>query len=115
MPRVDRRLKEFVADVGWSSFSKRIVGVEEHFVLPDLLGRIPDIAARERGYFSRDQPYAGFSRIAQLGDSGEERLRVLDAAGVSMQVLSLDGPGADLLPPQEGAAWAREPTTPSLV
>ena len=105
MPRVDRRLKEFVADVGWSSFSKRIVGVEEHFVLPDLLGRIPDIAARERGYFS----------LAQPSDTGEERLRVLDEAGVSMQVLSLDGPGADLLPPQEGAAWAREPTTPSLV
>jgi hypothetical protein len=27
---------------------KRIVGVEEHFLLPDLLGRIPEIAARER-------------------------------------------------------------------
>ena len=38
---------------------KRIVGVEEHFLLPDLLRRIPEIAARERGYFSRDQPYAG--------------------------------------------------------
>jgi hypothetical protein len=46
---------------------KRIVGIEEHFVLPDLLGRIPELAARERGYFSRDKPYAGFSRIAQLG------------------------------------------------
>jgi len=68
---------------------KRIVDVEEHFLLPDLLGRIPKIAARERGHFSRDQPYAGFSRIAQLSDTGEERLRVLDEAGVSMQVVSL--------------------------
>jgi len=33
---------------------------------------------------------------------------VLDEAGVSMQVLSLDGPGADLFPSREGAAWARE-------
>jgi hypothetical protein len=27
---------------------KRIVGVEKHFLLPDLLGRIPEIAARAR-------------------------------------------------------------------
>ena len=97
---------------------KRIVGVEEHFLLPDLLRRIPEIATRERGYFSRDQPYAGFSRIAQLSDTAEERLRVLDEAGVSMQVPSPDGPGADLLSSWEGAAWAREakkPMTPSLV
>ena len=33
---------------------------------------------------------------------------MLDAAGISLQVLSLDGSGADLLPPREGAAWARE-------
>ncbi len=90
------------------SFAKRIVSVEEHFLLPDLLRRIPETAAKVRGYFSRDQPYAGFSRIAQLSDIGEDRLRVLDGAGVSLQVLSLDGPGADLLPPREGAAWARE-------
>jgi hypothetical protein len=32
--------------VGQTS-SKRIVGVEEHVLLPDLLGRIPEIAARE--------------------------------------------------------------------
>ena len=36
----------------------RIVRVEEHFLLPDLLGRIPEMAAMERGYFSRNQPYA---------------------------------------------------------
>ena len=90
------------------AYPKRIVGVEQHFLLPDLLGRIPETAAKERGYFSRDQPYAGFSCIAQLGDVGEDRLRVLEEAGVSLQVLSLAGPGADLLPPREGAAWARE-------
>ena len=88
--------------------SNRIVGVEEHFLLPDLLGRVPEAAAKQRGYFSRDQPYAGFSCIAQLSDVGEDRLRVLDEAGISLQVLSLDGPGADLLPPRAGAAWARE-------
>ena len=32
----------------------------------------------------------------------------MDEAGISQQVLSLDGPGADLLPPRESAAWARE-------
>ena len=88
--------------------SRRIVGVEEHFLLPDLLQRIPREAAAARGYFSRDQPYAGFSQIAPLTEVGEARIRALDEAGVSQQVLSLDGPGADLLPPREGAAWARE-------
>ncbi len=88
--------------------SRRIVGVEEHFLLPDLLRRISNTAAKERGYFSREQPYAGFSCTAQLSDVGEGRIKVLEAASVSMQVLSLDGPGADLLPPREGAAWARE-------
>ena len=33
---------------------------------------------------------------------------MLEEAGISLQVLSLAGPGADLLPPREGAAWARE-------
>ena len=86
----------------------RIVGVEEHFLLPDLLGRVPEAAAKARGYFSRDQPYAGFSCIEQLSDVGEGRLRVLDEAGISLQVLSIAGPGADLLPPRQSVAWARE-------
>ncbi len=77
-------------------------------MLPDLLGRVPEPAAKARGYFSRDQPYAGFSRIEQLSDVGGGRLKVLDEAGISLQVLSLDGPGADLLPPRQGANWARE-------
>ena len=87
---------------------RRIVGVEEHFLLPELLQRVPSKAVEARGFFSRDQPYAGFSQIAQLVDVGEARLRELDEAGVSLQVLSLAGPGADLLAPREGAAWARE-------
>ena len=87
---------------------RRIVSVEEHFLLPDLLQRVPRKVAAARGYFSRDQPYAGFSQIAPLTDVGEARIRALDEAGISLQVLSLDGPGADLLPPREGAAWARE-------
>ena len=87
---------------------QRIVSVEEHFSLPDLLGRISSTAVKERGYFSRDQPFAGFSRVAELADVGRGRIRVLDDAGVSVQVLSLAGPGADLLSPREGVAWARE-------
>ena len=88
--------------------STRIVGVEEHFLLPDLLARVPEAAAKARGYFSRDQPFAGFSCIEQLSDVGEGRLRVLDEAGISLQVLSVAGPGADLLPPRQSVAWARE-------
>ena len=72
--------------------SRRIVGVEEHFLLPDLLARIPKKAAEARGYFSRDQPYAGFSQVAKLTEVGNDRIKALDEAGVSLQVLSLDGP-----------------------
>ncbi len=93
---------------GEGSQSRRIVAVEEHFLLPDLLRRVPVEAAAARGYYSRDQPYAGFSQIAPLTEVGETRVRALDEAGVSLQVLSLDGPGADLLPPREGAGWARQ-------
>ena len=61
--------------------AKRIVSVEEHFLLPDLLRRIPEAAAKERGYFSRDQPYAGFQlyrsanrcRRAQAQGAGRSR------------------------------------------
>ena len=46
---------------GTQTHPNRIVGVEEHFLLPALLGRISEAVAKERGYFSRHQPYAGFS------------------------------------------------------
>ena len=85
----------------------RIVGVEEHLGLPELTNRIPEAAAVERGFLSRDEPFGPASLGDKLADT-DGRLKELDAAGVTVQVLSLGGPGADLLPPREGALWARD-------
>ena len=40
--------------------------------------------------------------------TGPARIADMDAAGISLQVLSAAGPGADLMPPAEGPAFARE-------
>jgi uncharacterized protein len=86
----------------------RIVAVEEHFNLPALVGRIPPEAATARGFWSRDEPYGALSMADKLGEVGASRITELDAAGVTVQILSLDGPGADLLPGDEGVSWARD-------
>lgn len=85
----------------------RIVGVEEHIALPALIRRLPEAAAVARGFMSRDEPFGRASMNDKLVDT-ESRLSALDAAGITVQVLSLTGPGADLLPPRESVAWARE-------
>jgi hypothetical protein len=61
-----------------------------------------------RGYLRRDEPYGAFSMADKLSEVGASRVTELDAAGVTVQVLSLDGPGADLVPGDEGVAWARD-------
>jgi hypothetical protein len=48
---------------------KRIVGVDEHFLLPDLLGRIPEIAARERGQRFWGLKHFRRSRVTRLVDT----------------------------------------------
>ncbi len=44
---------------------------------------------------------------APLLDLGEGRLRAMDAAGISIQVLSLTNPHIQYFEPSEGTAWAR--------
>ena len=43
-----------------------------------------------------------------LPDIGERRLKSMDEAGITMQVLSNTGPGPDLVPGADGVAIARE-------
>ena len=45
---------------------------------------------------------------AKLKELGSSRLADMDAAGISVQVLSWSGPGADLLAGQEGVDFSRE-------
>ena len=86
----------------------RMVALEEHFALPELVDRIDPGVASQRGYYSLTQPYSVASRLDQLAELGAGRLGAMDAVGLTMQILSLDGPGADLLAPADGVSFARD-------
>jgi len=85
----------------------RIVALEEHFQVPDLIDRIGKDRALARGW-PNGNAHPNASMRDALADTGERRLADMDEAGVSVQVLSAAGPGADLLPPHSGAALASE-------
>lgn len=85
----------------------RVIALEEHFTVPALAGRIDrDVVAR-RGYRTRRAPPSGPSPMELAPDLGEGRLALMDASGITMQVLSNTGPGPDLVPGPDGVAMAR--------
>ena len=86
----------------------RIVAVEEHFTCQDLLSRIDCATLVRNGWPAPGT--AAFNAInpPALSDTGRERISAMDAAGVRMQVLSVPGPGAEIVPGPEGIAIARE-------
>ncbi len=86
----------------------RIVALEEHFTVPPLTSRISKDAVKARGMPAYDQAPPAVRRADLLKDLGPARIADMDAAGVSIQVLSAAGPGADLLPGAEGVQLARE-------
>lgn len=47
----------------------------------------------------------------ELTDPGDARLADMDAGGITVQVLSVAGPGADLVPGTAGVAWLETTTT----
>jgi predicted TIM-barrel fold metal-dependent hydrolase len=81
----------------------RIVTLEEHAFRPDMIplaARTPgDPAARLLELLERSIP--------RLSDIGPGRLAAMDAAGVTVQVLSVGGPAAHFAEPEEGVALAR--------
>lgn len=85
----------------------RIVGVEEHVTFPELTRRLPEDAVTGRGYLSRDEPFGRASMADKMSDT-EQRLEALDAAGLTVQVLSYPMAGADVLPPRAAWRWAAE-------
>ncbi|MFG2550939.1 amidohydrolase family protein [Streptomyces sp. NPDC048581] len=64
----------------------KLIGLEEHFVTPELVGHGTSTA-------SIAQPRAWAEASRRLLDLTEERLDDMDAAGLDMQVLSLNSPG----------------------
>ena len=86
----------------------RIVTMEEHFSIPELQKRISGEVIEARGFFSKDKPYGPAGPGEKMENLEKGRIEAMDAAGVTVQVLSHEGPGSDLLPASESPAWAKE-------
>ena len=86
----------------------RVVTVEEHFTVPALMKRVSSEAIAARGYFSPDRPYGPADPGDKMVDIGEGRIAAMDEAGITVQVLSYEGPGAELVAPAESPGFARE-------
>jgi predicted TIM-barrel fold metal-dependent hydrolase len=87
----------------------RIVALEEHLTIPQLAARIGREAILARGMNPPGSPVPpAVARGDKLRDVGAGRLADMDASGISVQVLSLTGPGAELLPGAEGPTLAEE-------
>jgi uncharacterized protein len=81
----------------------RVVALEEHFAIPALIQRIGPDAIVRRGF-----PVGRWKGPdVQLADLGAERLRDMDQTGITVQVLSASGPGADLVDGADGVSLAR--------
>jgi predicted TIM-barrel fold metal-dependent hydrolase len=77
----------------------RLVALEEHFLSPSL---IEERFAPEK----RNLAWLTPRLRAELSDLGTNRLRDMDAGGISQQVLSASMPGADLLDGDSGVDFA---------
>jgi predicted TIM-barrel fold metal-dependent hydrolase len=87
----------------------RVVALEEHFTVPALVRRIDPAAISRRGFRPRTPPPKGVPNpMDLLPEIGGQRLGLMDAAGITVQVLSNTGAGPDLVPGDEGIAIARE-------
>ena len=82
----------------------RIIALEEHVSFRNFAREIDPALMAQRGFV----PGMGAgARSDELNDVEDQRLRSMDEAGIDVQVLSVVGPGADLLPPDAGPAFAR--------
>jgi predicted TIM-barrel fold metal-dependent hydrolase len=86
----------------------RVVALEEHFTVPALVRRIDPAAIGRRGFQARKPPADRPNPLELLPELGEQRLKLMDEAGITVQVLSNTGPGPDLVPGADGVAMARE-------
>lgn len=86
----------------------RVVALEEHFTVPALSKRIDPDAISRRGFRPRKPPVGRPNPMEMAPEIGEKRLKSMDDAGITMQVLSCTGPGPDLVPGPDGVAMARE-------
>ncbi|WP_428487036.1 amidohydrolase family protein [Rhodopila sp.] len=85
----------------------RIVALEEHFTVPRIVSGIARDAIARRGFPGPGFVWSQTTKRNELADLGDARLADMDASGITAQVLSVAGPGADLVPGQAGIDLAR--------
>jgi uncharacterized protein len=83
-----------------------VIGIEEHWTFPaiDTALRAQPSAVRDASLVLNEHGDAG----VRLGDLGVERLSMMDAQGVDMQVLSLAPPGTQGIPTADAIALSRD-------
>jgi uncharacterized protein len=85
----------------------RIVALEEHYTVPRIVAAIPEEIVARRGFPAPDFVWAQSTKRNELADIGTVRIADMDANGITTQVLSVAGPGADLVAGQAGIDLAR--------
>lgn len=83
----------------------RVVTLEEHLSFPELTSQIPKASIPTDNFFRSPM----MEKIApKLADITGARLQSMDQNGITVQVLSVAGLGADLLSAEEGPAFASQ-------
>jgi predicted TIM-barrel fold metal-dependent hydrolase len=86
----------------------RIVAIEEHFTCHDLLSRIDCATLVRNGWPAPGTTMFQAMNPPALADTGADRMAAMKTAGICMQVLSVPGPGAEIVSGADGIAIARE-------
>jgi len=86
----------------------RIVALEEHYMFPDLVERIDPDAIARRGMPRPGTPEYAQAPRAALAELGKDRIADMDATGISFEILSQSGPGADLIEAKQAVPLAKE-------
>lgn len=90
----------------------RIVAFEEHISLPDMVNRIRLAVRAHAGWPTISGPESPVHvQQAKLEEIGPLRLRLMDEASITVQVLSVSGPGAELLSPPRAPPSPANTTT----
>ena len=69
----------------------RTIALEEHFTVPELVHRIDPARIVHRGFPPPNVPLGPMREADRLADLGPARLADMDAAGITVQVLSVPG------------------------
>lgn len=86
----------------------RIVALEEHYTVPSIVSRIDPVAIRRRAFPGPDVVWGQTLKRNELAHLGDARIADMDASGITLQVLSVAGPGADVVSGADGIALAQD-------